>query len=857
MGLGLAALAAGLSGQGALAATGDWPTYHRSNARDGDDTVAGPITRITQQWISPTLDGDVYGNPLVVGNQIIVATENNSIYSLDGTTGSSTWAAPANFGMPVTVAGNSLFAGCGNISPDGITGTPVVDPVAGVAYAVAFVHGATDQYQLVAVNLSDGSRRFTPIAINPAGFDVYREQQRGALALANGTVYVPFGGYIGDCQVYHGWVVGIKADGSSTALTVFKDQPQSPCAGTTANEAGIWGASGPAVDAGGNVYVATGNGSSGTAYDCGETVFKLNANLGYLDSWAPTYWATLNNRDTDMGSIGPAVVGTGGNLVFQSGKNGWGYLLDTGALSANANHIGGEAFAAPVCSTALAQPTDPTYAFDQVFGGVAYSDPYVYVPCPEGIKALRLGPGPSFSPAWSGPSFQPGAPILSGGVLWTIDVGGGVLYGLNPATGASLFTASVGTQTHFSTPSAGLGRIFVADGAGPDVVRAFGQGGGQYHTMAPARVYDSRSGGTPLAAGEIRDVPVTNHGGVPASGVLAVFVNVSVTNTTAGSYLTAFPAGSALPNTANLNWSAGRTVSNLVEIDVGVGGQVSLYNAQGRADLIIDVTGWVSVSSASAGPDGLYRPVVPARILDTRTGVGAPAAPIGPGMTIDFQAATGPVPTSGAEAVVFNLTATAPTLPGYLTVYPKGQPRPGTANLSFAAGQTVPNRVVVPLGAGGMVTIYNPVGSVEAIADVSGWFTDVTPGGTGSSFTGVAPARILDTRNGTGGFSAPLGPGQRLSLLVAGRSGVPSMSAAVPPTAVVLNVAVTAPTASSSYLTLWPEGATRPGTADLNFVAGQTVSNLVIVRVGANGRVDVYNPAGSVQVIADVMGWYG
>src|SRR2546429_624078 len=275
----LAALSAGLPAQ--LATAADWPTYHRGNARDGNDTAGAAFNSLGQQWISPTLDGDVYGDPLVVGNQVIVGTENNSIYSLDGTTGSPTWASPANFGTPVTVSGNSLFGGCGNISPDGITGTPVVDPVAGVVYAVAFVHGTTDHYELVAVNLSDGSQKFTPILINPAGFNVYREQQRGALALANGMVYVPFGGYVGDCQVYHGWVIGIKADGSSASLTVFKDQPQPPCPGTTANEAGIWGALGPAVEPGGHCYVANRHGKRRHPHDLRATRFNLNPSLGY------------------------------------------------------------------------------------------------------------------------------------------------------------------------------------------------------------------------------------------------------------------------------------------------------------------------------------------------------------------------------------------------------------------------------------------------------------------------------------------------------------------------------------------------------------------------------------------------
>jgi len=168
----------------------------------------------------------------------------------------------------------------------------------------------------------------------------------------------------------------------------------------------------------------------------------------------------------------------------------------------------------------------------------------------------------------------------------------------------------------------------------------------------------------------------------------------------------------------------------------------------------------------------------------------------------------------------------------------------------------VPNRVAVMLGTGGQVDIYNPVGTVNVIADVNGWFTDTTPGGTGSSLTPVAPTRILDTRTGTGGFNTPIGPNQSIALQVAGVGGVPSMGATVPPKAVVLNVTVTAPS-GGSYLTVWPDGVARPTTSDLNFVGGLTIPNLVVVQVGATGKVDFYNAAGTVHVIADVMGWYG
>jgi hypothetical protein len=339
--------------------------------------------------------------------------------------------------------------------------------------------------------------------------------------------------------------------------------------------------------------------------------------------------------------------------------------------------------------------------------------------------------------------------------------------------------------------------------------------------------------------------------------VAAAVINVTVTNTTATSYLTAFPTGSARPNASNLNWTGGTTVANLVEVAIGSNGQVSVYNAVGNTDVVFDVAGWVNRPVMTPGVDGRYNPLVPARILDTRDGTGGFTTPVGPGQTITVHVTSrGLVPANGVEAVILNLTATGPTAASYLTVYPTGATRPTASNLNFVAGQTLPNRVAVALGTGGQVDIYNPVGSVNVIADVNGWFTDTTTGGTGSSLTPLTPLRILDTRNGTGGFSVPVGPNQSIALQVAGVGAIPSMAAAIPPKAVILNVTVTGPT-SGSYLTVWPDGVGRPNTSDLNFVPGGTIPNLVVVQVGATGKVDFYNAAGSVHVIADVMGWYG
>jgi hypothetical protein len=201
--------------------------------------------------------------------------------------------------------------------------------------------------------------------------------------------------------------------------------------------------------------------------------------------------------------------------------------------------------------------------------------------------------------------------------------------------------------------------------------------------------------------------------------------------------------------------------------------------------------------------------------------------------------------------VVLNVTVTGPTTPSFVTVWPEGASRPLASNLNFVPGQTVPNRVIVKVGTGGKVDLYNLTGSVDLVADVGGYFTDSTPGGTGTRFVGLTPTRILDTRDGTGGYPVgAIGAGSSYAVSIWGAGGVPSGA-----TAVVANLTVANPTAFS-YLTAWPPDAPRPTASDLNFMPGQTVPNLVVVKIGAGGKINFYNFAGATDAVVDVVGYY-
>src|SRR5665648_1052155 len=293
---------------------------------------------------------------------------------------------------------------------------------------------------------------------------------------------------------------------------------------------------------------------------------------------------------------------------------------------------------------------------------------------------------------------------------------------------------------------------------------------GSYTPLSPSRLLDTRFGvGAPSAAvapwGTVH-LQVTGRGGVPASGVSAVVLNVTVTQPYRPGYITVYGDETERPGVSNLSFVPGQTVPNLVIAPVGANGKVALYNGSGgTVQLIGDVSGYYLAGVPTAA--GAFGSLTPSRLLDTRIGLGAPAAPVGPGGTVHLQVTgRGGVPASGVSAVVLNVTVTSPTSTGYITVYGDGTAHPGVSNLNFVPGQTVPNLVIAPVGDGGRVALYNGSGgTVQLLADVSGWFrtTDAVPGPvtgvsavpattplasswpnpTAASFTGVMIRRAL------------------------------------------------------------------------------------------------------------------
>jgi uncharacterized protein YvpB len=366
-----------------------------------------------------------------------------------------------------------------------------------------------------------------------------------------------------------------------------------------------------------------------------------------------------------------------------------------------------------------------------------------------------------------------------------------------------------------------------------------------YQPLNPARILDTRdgTGGVPRRAvgpGVTLNLAVSGRGGVPPSGADAVVLNVTVTNTTAPSYLTVYPAGSSAPGTSNLNWTAGVTLANLVTVPIGVNGMVSLFNGGGQTDVLVDVEGWYG-PSASPTNAGLFNAVPPARLLDTRSNGG----PVGQRQTRNLQVTgRGGVPPAGVAAVALNVTATNASSASNLSIFPAGSALPATSNLNFQAGQSLPNRVIVPVGSGGQIGIFNAYGRVDVVVDVNGWFTDANSAAGGSRFVAIPPQRILDTRSGFG------------PIRDAGVAAVQfADSAAIGVTAIVANF-TSVGAAAPSYLTVWPHGTPQPLASDLNFTTGQTIPNLVVAKLGPSG-FDVYNAAGYAGLVIDLNGYYG
>ena len=615
-------------------------------------------------------------------------------------------------------------------------------------------------------------------------------------------------------------------------------------------EAGAWAAGGASVDGSGNVFVSTGNSnetSSSDPYDESDGVIKLApTTLALLDYFAPsgvtdathdggpTWWED-NGSDADLGSSTPLQLP--GNRVFQVGKSGMGYLLDSASLG----HVSGGLASHQVCSATS----------DAAFGSLAYSlvggIETVFVGCSDGLQAVDIAPSNSnFSLGWhntSQPSNKP--PIVVGGGVWSVSSGGGTLYQYDATSGIELAGYSIAGSNHFTSPSASNGMIYVEGGTQVNAV----PDGPSVSAVSPAA--------GPTAGGQT--VTVSGAGfqsGSPAMTATIGGIAVTPANVTPTSFTFTTPAH----------------VAGYVQVQVA--------DTLGTSALTSS-TGYIYNSLSN------YVPVPTFRILDTRSrtciqcGTGA----LGPGATrtlqmtgVSLPSGSDPIPSTAA-AVVVNIAAVNDTTFSVLTVYPNGTGRPRTSNLNFTAHTATANLVTVTLGQNGAsdpnreINIYNAQGSVDVVADVEGYFEPDTASDPTGEFHPIAPIRVCDTRT-----HVPTTPCQShgalqggvpliVNVTAAGAGGIPGTNAA----AAVLNIGGVSGSAHT-FLTVFPTtssgtcayaGAHAPPFSTVNLDAGAVVANRVMVALGPattggpDTSVCIFNAAGSINIYLDANGWFG
>jgi outer membrane protein assembly factor BamB len=465
--------------QAAAASLGDLLTYDYGNTRSGHDTVDPSVKSLSAKaaWDDDSLDGGVYAEPLVYGATVYVATENDSVYAIAAGSGKVLWHLHVGTSVSTSVVDSAptLNAGCGDIDPLGITGTPVIDAATEEIFVAEETEPARQKgwqgirHWLVAISLR--SHRVLwhrdidpPHGNNPSYYFIPAEQQRPAITFANGRLYVGFGGLAGDCGQYHGYVVDLPVSGTGP-LGSYQVPAQ--------REGAVWETNGAVVSPQGDLYVATGNGSSKTVadFDEGDAVVELSPALKRIGYWAPGNWVELNDHDADLGSAGPINV-PGTSLLFVAGKpsssGDYGYLMREGHLAG----IGHGAYTGEAC------PGGGDFGADasDVIGTGKAAEVLIYAACGSGTEAFQVRTSPmAFHRVWSPSSGSPnGPPIVAGGLVWALDWDNALLYGMNPVNGHVLIRRSTDALEHFATPGVGDAMLLVPTASGVEAFRTAG-----------------------------------------------------------------------------------------------------------------------------------------------------------------------------------------------------------------------------------------------------------------------------------------------------------------------------------------------------------------------------------------------
>ncbi|MFJ6780865.1 hypothetical protein [Streptomyces yangpuensis] len=371
-----------------------------------------------------------------------------------------------------------------------------------------------------------------------------------------------------------------------------------------------------------------------------------------------------------------------------------------------------------------------------------------------------------------------------------------------------------------------------------------------FHSPAERTVRTTgKASAAPQAAGAAKD----NAGAAKDNAGLAVDLRATATTARGISLASQVTTGVDTPVRVDIDWGDGKTDTEHVTSKKLLTSKHTFAEV-GKHKVTVtltdqnnNVTATNSVEVQSLGSK--FTPHAPTRLLDTRSGIGGTNRPVTPYGVARVKVGGNSGIPADATAVALNITVVSPRSGGHITAYPSGTEQPTTSNVNFVAGQTVPNMTIVPVGADGYVELANrSYGDVDLLADVTGYFSQSAGAG---GYTSLDPFRIADSRTGQGTWGQVAGQ-STFDLQVAGNGSIPASGV----TAVALNVTATAPR-GAGHLTVYPSGQAAPGTSNVNFKAGQTIANSVIVPVGADGRISIRNGAWDpADVIVDVVGYY-
>lgn len=374
---------------------------------------------------------------------------------------------------------------------------------------------------------------------------------------------------------------------------------------------------------------------------------------------------------------------------------------------------------------------------------------------------------------------------------------------------------------------------------------AAGRGGDFVPLPSTPVVLDTRSGtggiSTQVGAAATVTFPVLGVGGVPATGVGAVAVRISLLKPTAITFAELWPDGATRPTLTMISAAAGEQLSNFAVVKVGSNGKLDLYNNAGKTDVVVEVQGYFKAEQGTTG--GGFVPLAHTRLIDTRSGMGTATGTIAAGATRTVTI-TGSLVPAGSSAAMVNLLVPGAANPGWLAVSPTGSTARPVFN--FEKGSTQ-SGAVLSLPANGQVTFTNKgPDAINLVVTVEGYFNSSSTQGAG--YRQVA-SRLLNTR--TVGSGLPLAANASIDVQVGGTNGLPTRGIE----GAVLDLVVTPEDAG--YLKAWPVGQDEPAVSIMDFNAGDWRDNALVLQPGTDGKIRIRNgSASTIHLIVDLQGWF-